>query len=275
MMPSGLIYSVLVPVDFTQQSVWALHAAAIFARKNHGIIHLLHIVDTRFDPGKEDMEKARVKLFEYARNYQQELGVSIMPNVEKGTIFRTIGEMASRLGVKMIVMGTHGIKGVQKVIGSYAIRVILGSKVPFILIKDPLPSESFNSVLIPFDAHTSIDVVTKKVIEGGSPFNISVYLLSRLRTMSTFRKRKIMERIKRTLKQFTSVGLESKSVIIQHDIQDFKDAIIRYARNINADIIAVPLQVKESESAYTISDIALHLYSNAPFPLWVVNPETI
>jgi nucleotide-binding universal stress UspA family protein len=274
-MPPGLLYSVLVPVDFSQQSIWALHAAAIFARKNRGIIHLLHIVDARFDPGREDMEKARLNLFEYARHYQMELGVSIIPNVEKGTIFHTIGEMASRLGVKMVVMGTHGIKGLQKVIGSYAIRVILGSKVPFILIKDPLKSESFNNVLVPFEANNSSDMVTEKVIEWGRTFHSSIYMLSSVRNMSTFRKRKIMVRVKSNLKQIISAGLESKNVVIQNDIQDFKETIISYARNINADIIAIPLQVKESEKVYTISDIALYLLSSAPFPLWVINPEKI
>ncbi|MBW6477929.1 MAG: universal stress protein [Bacteroidales bacterium] len=272
----GLMYSILVPVDFTQQSVWALSAAAVFARKNRGLIHLLHIVDERFDPAKDEIEKARVSLFEFAQNYQQELGVTIIPNVETGSVFQSIGETANRLGVKMIVMGTHGIKGIQKVIGSYAIRVILGSKVPVVLIKEPLLSESFKNVVIPFDPAESVDLVTEKVIEWGNPFhNISVCLFSRVRTMSAFRKRIIMGRIKRTLKQITSAGLESKSIIIQNDIQDFKDTLIRYARNINADIIAFPLQVKKSENEYYVSDLALHLCANAPCPLWVVNPQKI
>jgi nucleotide-binding universal stress UspA family protein len=271
----GSMYSILVPVDFTQQSAWALSAAAVFARKNHGFIHLLHIVDARFDPGKDEMEKAREKLFEFAQNYQKELGVSIIPNVEKGSVFHSIGETASRLGAKMIVMGTHGVKGIQKVIGSYAIRVILGSKVPVFLIKEPLSSESFKNVVIHFDTNEPVDLVTEKVIEWVNPFHSSVCLFSRGRTMPEFRKRIIMGRIHRTLKKITSAGLESKSVIIQNDIQDFKDAIIRYARNINADIIAIPLQEKRYENEYAVSDLALHLCSNAPCPLWVVNPKKI
>jgi len=272
-MSPGLIYSVLVPIDFSRQSVWALYAAAMLVRKNQGIIHLLHIVDSRINPGKDDIDKARANLLDFTLNYQQELGVSIIPNVETGNIFKTIGEMANRLGAKIIVMGTHGIKGIQKVIGSYAIRVILGSKVPVILIKDQFSSEGFRRIIIPFEANTSLDMVIEKVIDSGRPFQSTVYLFTLMKTMSSFDKRKTLARIKRTQKQFISAGLESKSIIIQNDIQDFTDAVTRYAQNINADFIALPLQTSLYLKEPEISKTVFNLLEKAPFPLWVLNTD--
>jgi len=265
----------MVPVDFSQQSVWALSAAAMLVKKKQGIIHILYVVDSRVDTGKEALEKVKVDLYEFAQNYQQKLGVSIIPNIEIGNVFQTIGEIAFRLGAKMIVMGTHGIKGIQKVIGSYAVRVMLGSKIPVLLIKDRFLSQSLSKIIIPIDNSTSFDIVINKVIEPGQPFQGSVYLFSFLRDMSSFRKRKFIGKTERALKKIISAGFESKSILIQNNIQDFSDAIIRYAQNINADIIAIPLQTKNPATEFQISDTALNLIIKAPFPLWIINPENI
>ncbi len=271
----GLIYSVLVPVDFSRQSVWALSVAAMLVKNNKGIIHLLHVVDSRIDYEKETLEKIRINLFEFAQEQQQLLGVSIIPNIERGNIFQSIGDTANRLGAKIIIMGTHGVKGIQKVIGSFAVRVMLGSKIPVILIKDQFISQNFNKIIIPNDTLTTIDIVTEKVIESGKVIHGNIYLFNLLRTMSAFRKVKIMGQIKRTLNKLNSAGYNSESIVIQNDIQDFTNLIIRYAKNINADMIAISLQSKKPGKEFQISDLAMNLINKAPIPIYVVNPEVI
>jgi len=271
----GLIYSVLVPVDFSRQSVWALSVAAMLVKNNKGIIHLLHVVDSRIDYEKETLEKIRINLFEFAQEQQQLLGVSIIPSIERGNIFQSIGDTANRLGAKIIIMGTHGVKGIQKVIGSFAVRVMLGSKIPVILIKDQFISQNFNKIIIPNDTLTTIDIVTEKVIESGKVIHGNIYLFNLLRTMSAFRKVKIMGQIKRTLNKLNSAGYNSESIVIQNDIQDFTNLIIRYAKNINADMIAISLQSKKPGKEFQISDLAMNLINKAPIPIYVVNPEVI
>lgn len=271
----GLIYSVLVPVDFSRQSVWALSVAAMLVKNNKGIIHLLHVVDSRIDYEKETLEKIRLNLFEFAREQQQVLGVSIIPSIERGNIFQSIGDTANRLGAKIIIMATHGVKGIQKVIGSFAVRVMLGSKIPVILIKDQFISQNFNKIIIPNDSLTTIDIVTEKVIESGKVIHGNIYLFNLQRTMSAFRKVKIMGQIKRILNKLNSAGFHSESIVIQNDIQDFTNLIIRYAKNINADMIAISLQSKKPGKEFQISDLAMNLINKAPIPIYVVNPEVI
>ncbi len=45
----------------------------------------------------------------------------------------------------LVVMGTHGMKGMQKITGSWALKVIVKSKVPFIVDRiSPMPGEYHN-----------------------------------------------------------------------------------------------------------------------------------
>ena len=47
-------------------------------------------------------------------------------------------------------MGTHGMKGMQKLTGSWALKVIVKSKVPFIVVQDPpADQERYHNIVFP------------------------------------------------------------------------------------------------------------------------------
>ncbi len=62
------------------------------------------------------------------------------PEVNKNFIFPSFApadiEHIERNHALMVIMGTHGIKGLQKYTGSWALKVIIGSSVPFLVIQD-------------------------------------------------------------------------------------------------------------------------------------------
>jgi nucleotide-binding universal stress UspA family protein len=67
-----------------------------------------------------------------------------------GTIFNTIGKYASDTDARMVIMGTHGIKGMQKLTGSWALKVIVKSKVPFLVVQDkPSEKRRFTDIVFP------------------------------------------------------------------------------------------------------------------------------
>ena len=63
-------------------------------------------------------------------------GIKINTKVLEGTIFTALTEYADDTKADFVIMGTHGIKGVQKLTGSWALKVIAGSNVPFIVVQD-------------------------------------------------------------------------------------------------------------------------------------------
>ena len=55
-------------------------------------------------------------------------------------------DIASEIDAEMVIMGTHGIKGMQKFFGSWALKVIANSKVPFIVIQEPPKKDLFENI---------------------------------------------------------------------------------------------------------------------------------
>jgi nucleotide-binding universal stress UspA family protein len=94
-----------------------------------------------------------------------------------GSIFKRISEYASETDALMVIMGTHGIRGLQKYTGSWALKVIVGSSVPFLVIQDkPGSTERFNSIVFPIDFKAENKEKLQWAIYLGKYFNSKVYL---------------------------------------------------------------------------------------------------
>jgi len=131
---------ILCAVDFDANSALALRVAMELAEDRGATLHLLHVV--AMPPGPEvalsfdKMERAaRTKLKRLAR---QKLGdnVAYEIHVTMGDPGLEILQMAKRLRANIIVMATHGRRGLRKLIlGSVAERVVREAPCPVLSIK--------------------------------------------------------------------------------------------------------------------------------------------
>ncbi|MFN2396024.1 MAG: universal stress protein [Bacteroidales bacterium] len=266
------MYSILVPVDFTPKSVWALSLAAGLARKNEGIVHLLHVIDSFTNPGKKEIDNARLKLFDFAKQYQNDMQVSVIPNVETGSIFTTIGEMGTRLGVKMIIMGTVGLKGIQRITGSFALRIILGSKTPVLLLQKNIEVENIKNIVIPFDLSLPMENIVKNAIRTGLLNQSKVYVYGIMQEKSFFYKRKMYATLQEIIQKLENAGLAYSVDLFQNKYQNLTDAILKYASSLGPAAIAFPVLHNIGPNSRQIPDIASNLVRYSSLPLLGVNP---
>jgi len=154
---------ILVPTDLTQNSEFAFKHAVMLGRRNNAKIYLLYVlpqVDSSMrgyissvlgenqlvELEKSNMEKARTdmkqKLDDFAKkeleNFPEDLARFSGTEVVAGHPAVKILEVADRLDVDLIVMGTHG-KGVLEyaLLGSVAEKVLKKSTRPVFVV--PLP----------------------------------------------------------------------------------------------------------------------------------------
>jgi nucleotide-binding universal stress UspA family protein len=131
---------ILCPLDFDQNSLLALRLASELAQERQATLYLLHVVV--MPPGPEvalsfgKMEAAaRTKLERLARqkaNGKARYRIEVMmgdPAVE-------VLQAAKRLRANLIVMATHGRKGLRRlVLGSVAERVIREAPCPVLTVR--------------------------------------------------------------------------------------------------------------------------------------------
>jgi universal stress protein A len=129
---------ILCPVDFDQNSAAALRFAYKLLELG-GTLYLLHVIPEADRPGFEQYppisELAQENLDNFAR---KQIGDQIVSKlvVRAGDPAALTVRLAEELGVDLIVMATHGHKGlVRIVLGSVAERVLRDAKCPVLTLR--------------------------------------------------------------------------------------------------------------------------------------------
>ena len=143
--PPSLFRSILCPVDFSEHSAEALRYAAVLAKRSAGRLHVLYVNDPMLVSAAAiafaDPNYVKTSLSELRRFVAKALApgamkaISIRYAVDKGEPARLIASVAQKFGCDLIVMGTHGLSGVDKIlVGSTTERLIRRASLPVLAI---------------------------------------------------------------------------------------------------------------------------------------------
>ena len=142
---------ILVPVDGSSTSNRGLEQAVQLARGNGATLCLLHVVDehiivqhaeamaTLTEEYLEGLRESGRKVLAKAQSAADRQGIScktvLVENI-MGTVANSIVAQAKKQRADVIVMGTHGRRGVRRlVLGSDAEGVVRASPVPVLLVR--------------------------------------------------------------------------------------------------------------------------------------------
>jgi nucleotide-binding universal stress UspA family protein len=139
------VATVLVPTDFSAESLKALRYGTAVARKFGAQLHIVHVSEIDYaipgpallgaDPFTSDTEEAR----QLKQQLTSEIGDSITPTFHgrTGRAFDQICRSAGELKADLIVMATHGRTGLKRfVLGSNAERVVQHSSSPVLIVRE-------------------------------------------------------------------------------------------------------------------------------------------
>ena len=127
---------ILVPTDGTPRSDRALKVAARLARSTGAVITIFHAVPTRtpfgetapFDPKRLQAQAERV-----SRAHQ--IAIDVV-HTKSDTPAQAIVAAARKTGASVIVMASHGHRGIDKLLlGSETQRVLARAEIPVLVIK--------------------------------------------------------------------------------------------------------------------------------------------
>jgi nucleotide-binding universal stress UspA family protein len=223
---------VLVPIDFTDITENALKFAIGAARAVNSGIALLHIIDKQeLQPEAEDRLNAMIYKYNYAE-------VPMKSYTKVGKIYDGIGEAAEELGSGLIFMGTHGMKGMQFLLGSHAMRVVTNSKIPFIITQDRVPkNDSIDSIVMPVDLGSEEKQILTAVIRAAKTFKAKVHLFVSKRN-DEFHENAVNRNVafaKRYLDEHEVEHTTTRAI----SVDDYDAQLVRFADSIDADLIAI------------------------------------
>ncbi len=136
---------ILLPTDGSSGTVEALEHALAIAADRDATVHVLYVVESRLyraadDETKDDvratLEEEGDRALEDARIRVEDAGTECVTARREGVPQKTITGYATETGIDLVVMGTHGKTGPERMasLGSTTERVVKNADQPVLVV---------------------------------------------------------------------------------------------------------------------------------------------
>jgi nucleotide-binding universal stress UspA family protein len=232
---------ILVPTDFSLVCGHAVHYASKLAQILDCRLVILHVIDINpKDSGKTKKagtEYINERLSQYKALHEKEYGIIVETLVKAGTIFTSINKTATDLDARLMVMGTHGKKGLQYLTGSDILKVSDRSPVPVIVVQNPSFQGKYEKILIPLTHELHPD---KKIAWAGyfsRIFNASIHLYQYF-----YKDKQQNDRLLSSVEKITRSFVKDKIPYLVSKAEKenkFSTQVISYAKSQKCDLIMI------------------------------------
>ncbi len=260
----------LVTWDFTQISENALLHAIKLSRNVESQIRLVHVIE----PGDSLIRtEAEEKIRKEITRIQTDLKVLCQSVILEGSLFSAITEYITDSDAIMVIMGTHGIKGWQKYIGSRALRVIIGSAIPFIVVHDkPDNMDRYSNIVFPIDFKSENKEKLQWAIYLGKYFNSKVHLIKTPVTDSSLVK-KVNVNLNFAIRFLIQNNLDYE-IHTARKSGNFGKEILSFSKGIKADLILITTTKHITFLDYLFGASEQYIIDNpSRIPVMCVNPK--
>ncbi|MFZ4522548.1 MAG: universal stress protein [Bacteroidales bacterium] len=266
---------VLIPTDFSEVCSNAISHGVKLAKFLGYKVFILHIInkETKTELKKKNVgvDYIDVRLKEYKKYYSKKYEVEIDTMAVEGSIFSTINTVAREIKANLMVMGTHGKKGLQHVFGSYALKVVEESTVPVVVVQKRSFKSGYKNIIFPVsnDLEPRQAVHWAKLMAKLFSAKIHIYILPEKDTA----RRTSLNII---TKQITTVfDAENVSYCINTAPKStgFAEQIISYSAVQHADLIMIMTRPNIDVVGFSLSawDEKL-MFNEAQIPVMGINP---
>lgn len=261
---------ILVPTDFSEVCNNAMHQAAEAAKFFKYELYLLHVIDKNTNTFlKEEglgIDSIYSRLQEIADDLASKYAIDVKIKAEDGDIFTTINSVAQHLGAKLVYLGTHGKVGMQKLTGSFALKIITESHAPVIVVQKRKFDKGFQNILLPITSDAGPWEKTIWASFMAKQLNAKVHLMSI--------PGKAIEKTTNTLtKYFEEHEVEYTSTTIEKSA-NFSQQVIDHATSNNYDLIMIMTNPDTSWTKYLLGSYDEEIiFNSSQIPVMCINPR--
>ena len=141
--------TILVPTDFSENSLVALKFAKSMLNDQKGELILLHVIEPE---NHREFTSENLGAEHLLHLWSETVGEPLKTYLREGPIAETILKTANEVAASMIVMGTKGAKSnYDRFIGSNASRVATNSEIPVLVIPQSITYRQISKIVIGVD----------------------------------------------------------------------------------------------------------------------------
>lgn len=274
---------ILVPIDFSEDSVFAVDVAIMLANFIQADLRLMHVrTGRRYHPQFAQnnphlmLADLDTSFMEYLINrakekYKVQNG-ELDFKIREGNVVREISNQAHYDDANLIVVGTHGVSGFEdRWVGSNAYRLVANAPCPVLTVRSEMKMKKDQKVLMVIDS----DKVSRRIVPQVAGFanllNAKV-LIAGVNTKSKWlipgRINSYVHQVERFLRKNTNLEFE---VMFLEKSKNARD-LLEYAHQHHVTFIALPVRKTINPFESLFYPYANELLNLSDLPVLVV-PE--
>lgn len=269
---------IIVPIDFSKHSEYALEVAAGLAKKNGSellVLHMLELSNSLLTSSSSQMQTNAVFLLKIAEAKFDEFlkkdfleDVKVVPIVKHFKVFSEVNDVAMEHDADLIVMGSHGTSGARDLfIGSNTEKVVRNAEIPVFVVKNRIPDLKLDEVVFACDfKDESIRPylnASKLFLSFGSNINLLYVNLPNENFRSTT---EIDNRIADFLMKADG-KLDNLKNVNYHADYSVERGIINFSNKVGADIIAIPTHGRKGISHFFTGSVGEDIANHSTLPV--------
>jgi nucleotide-binding universal stress UspA family protein len=266
--------TIIVPVDFSQQSEYALEVAASLAQRYTSEIIVLHMLELNYamiSSSEAYHPEQTVFLLKAAEKRLEEFldkaylkGITVTPVIKHYKVFSEVNDVAAKHGADLIVMGSHGTDGLQEIfIGSNAERVVRHSDIPVIVVKKRRPKFQIRTFVFASDfqeKNLPAFLKAKSFAEMLGAELKAVYINT---PGDHFLSEADMDGQIGKFLDRASVDIKVK----KYSDYSVERGVLNYSESINADLIGIPTHGRKGISHFFMGSIGEDIANHSTIPV--------
>ncbi len=268
---------IIIPVDFSQHSEYALEAGAALAKQHNAeliVMHMLELSESIFSTsGSEKSEETAFMLMVTNKNFEEFLdkpyleGITVTPLIKHHKVLKEVSEVASYEKADLVIMGSRGHSEHDGVFtGSNTEKVVRYSDTPVLVVKSKPSSVNFKNVVLGCDFNEESVSAVKNALETLNKLADKVTLLHvNLPNLSFLSTDEINEKVDDFLKL---AHLDKKDLNIAYASDHMvEDGVLNYAKREGADAVSIITHGRTGLSLFFGGSISEDLVNHSNLPV--------
>jgi nucleotide-binding universal stress UspA family protein len=266
---------ILVPVDFSEYSEYALEAAASIAKQQNAditVIHMMGISEAiiaeedllEFEEAKYYMGLAKKRFKSFLdKPYLKGIGIHII--VQNYKVFSELNNVAKEQNIDLIVMGSHGSTGFNEIfIGSNTEKVVRTSQVPVLVIKQQNPNFKIQNILFASSFTDDMVMAYNRVKLMAKQFSAKLKLVYINTPYEDFLS---TSEARERMAKFMSKAGDTQSTVEIYNDRSVKNGIVNFSKTEEFDLLALPTHGRKGLAHFLLGSIGEDIANHSKLPV--------
>lgn len=285
---------ILWPTDFSAGAEHAFPHAALLADWHDADLHILNVLEGA-EEARQDMEKQfPVPKEKLANHIEEERSVSIdlegltvtQHQEESASPAQAIVTYADELDVDLVVAGTHGRRGLQRLLlGSVAEEVLRTAPCPVLTVRageERRSAGAVRNILAPVDFSEGSEMAVQHAKELALTYGAQITLLHAVEEVmypsaygmeiADIPGPEVVERVEESLATMARDEIGYEHVVVDSIIGYAPSVILDYEEDYDVDMIVIATHGRSGLERLLLGSVTERVVRRAAAPVFVVKP---